>query len=63
MYVFVRGAEHDVNDPEYSILKQRLARRITQEGLSDDDVQRMDIADLTKARTRHWIPDLRLLVT
>jgi Limiting CO2-inducible proteins B/C beta carbonyic anhydrases len=55
VYVFVRGAEHDVNDPEFSILKQRLARRIIQEGLSDDDIQRMDIADLTKARTRLWV--------
>ena len=39
-------AVHDVMDPEYSILKQRLARRVRAEGTSD--VASMDIVGLTK---------------
>lgn len=44
-------AEHDALDPEYSILKQRLARRIRYEGMNDEDVQKMDLVQITKACT------------
>ena len=48
--VRVRGcaAEHEPLDPEYSILKQRLARRIRHDGLTDDDLASMDLVDITK---------------
>lgn len=35
------NAVHEPKDPEYSILKQRLARRMRHEGLCEDDVQRL----------------------
>lgn len=43
-------AAHDPNDPEFSILKQRLARRLKQEGVSDDEGKNLDLVALTKAR-------------
>jgi hypothetical protein len=36
---------HDIDEPEFSILKQRVARRIVAEGLN---VDKLDIAALTK---------------
>ena len=41
---------HEARDPEYSILKQRLARRMRYEGTDEADVQKMDLVDLTKVR-------------
>lgn len=38
-------------DPEFSILKQRLARRMRYEGMTDEDIQAMDLVQITKART------------
>ena len=38
---------HDIDEPEFSILKQRVARRIVSEGLN---VDKLDIAALTKVR-------------
>lgn len=49
-------AEHDALDPEYSILKQRLARRIRYEGMNDEDVQKMDLVQITKACTSSKTP-------
>ena len=43
-------AVHEPLDPEYSILKQRLARRLRYEGADESAVQRMTLVDLTKAR-------------
>ena len=42
------NAEHDALDPEYSILKQRLARRIRHDGLTDADIAEMDLVGITK---------------
>jgi len=42
------NAEHDALDPEYSILKQRLARRIRHDGLTDVDIAKMDLVGITK---------------
>ena len=42
---------HEARDPEYSILKQRLARRMRYEGTEEADVQRMDLVDMTKVRS------------
>ncbi len=41
-------AVHEALDPEYSILKQRLARRMRYEGTSEDDVATMDLIQVTK---------------
>jgi hypothetical protein len=46
----VRGAAHDAQDPEYSILKQRLARRIRDEGFGEEDVKDLDLVMMTKVR-------------
>jgi len=50
---------HDPLDPEYSILKQRLARRIRWE---QQDVNSMDLADITKAAERMITDDLEYLI-
>ena len=42
-------AEHEALDPEYSILKQRLARRMRHDGLTDADLPDMDLVAITKA--------------
>jgi hypothetical protein len=52
----VHGAVHEPKDPEYSILKQRLARHMRHEGLSEDDVQSLDLVEMTKVRN---LPDLQ----
>ena len=36
-------AEHEARDPEYSILKQRLARRLRYEGTEEEEVQDMSL--------------------
>lgn len=46
-------AVHEPLDPEYSILKQRLARRMKYEGMSEEDVQEMDLVEITKVCTAH----------
>ena len=47
------NAEHDALDPEYSILKQRLARRIRHDGLTDVDIAKMDLVGITKVGILH----------
>ncbi len=39
---------HEALDPEYSILKQRLARRMRYEGMTEKDVEKMDLVQITK---------------
>lgn len=39
-------AVHDAENPEYSILKQRLARRLQSDGKTD--VSSLDLVELTK---------------
>ena len=45
------AAVHDCLDPEFSILKQRLARRMEHEGFDEDQVQALDLVQITKARS------------
>lgn len=42
---------HEALDPEYSILKQRLARRIRHDGLTDEDIAKMDLVQITKVQS------------
>ncbi len=44
------AAEHDPEDVEFSILKQRLARRLLVEGHNDKSVEGLDLVELTKVR-------------
>jgi len=46
----VHFAVHDPLDPEFSILKQRLARRLRHGGADEAALQRMALVDLTKVR-------------
>ena len=41
-------AVHEPENPEYSILKQRLARRLQRDGKTEKDVPNMDLVELTK---------------
>ena len=41
-------AVHVPENPEYSSLKQRLARLIRNDGKTEQDVQNMSLVDLTK---------------
>jgi len=50
---------HDPLDPEYTILKQRLARRIRYEGL---DVSTMDLTQITAVAERMITDDLEYLI-
>lgn len=51
---------HDPLDPEFSILKQRLARRIRYE---NTDIESMDIVDMTKVAERMITNDLEYLIS
>lgn len=50
---------HDPLEPEYSILKQRLARRLRHEGA---DPAKLDLVSVTKAAERTITSDLEYLV-
>lgn len=50
---------HDPVDIEYSILKQRMARTICSEGL---DIDKMNLADVTKVAERRITSDLETLI-
>jgi hypothetical protein len=52
---------HDPLDPEYSILKQRLARRIRYEGLSER-VADLDLVEMTRVAERTITDDLEYLI-
>ena len=54
--------QHDPLDPEYSILKQRLARRIRYEGLTKDDVSGLDLVAMTHVADRTITDDLEYLI-
>ena len=53
---------HDPLDPEYSILKQRLARRIRYEGLTDGQVEALDLCEMTRVADRTITDDLEYLI-
>ena len=38
-------AVHDALDPEYSILKQRIARRLRHEGATDESVKSLNLSE------------------
>lgn len=54
--------QHDPLDPEYSILKQRLARRIRYEGLTPDAVSELDLVGMTHVADRTITDDLEYLI-
>lgn len=54
---------HDPENPEYSILKQRLARLIQADGKTEADVQNMSLVDLTKVAERAITNDLEFLIS
>lgn len=54
---------HDARDPEYSILKQRLARRLRFEGASEDTVSGMSLTDITYVAERTITDDLEFLIS
>lgn len=56
-------AVHEPLDCEYSILKQRLARRLKAEGQSEDSVKALDLVGLTKVAERTISADLELLIS
>lgn len=41
---------HEALDPEFSILKQRLARRMRYEGTDEEGLQKMTLVDMTQVR-------------
>ncbi|GAB4813171.1 hypothetical protein N2152v2_000217 [Parachlorella kessleri] len=54
---------HEAGDVEFSILKQRLARRLEFEGHTDGSVKTLTLADLTKVAERTISKDLELLIS
>lgn len=42
---------HEALDPEFSILKQRLARRMCYEGTDEEGLQKMTLVDMTHVGT------------
>jgi len=54
---------HDAVDPEYSILKQRIARRLRHEGETDESVQNLTLTDITKVAERTISDDLEFLIS
>ena len=48
MTCYAHCAVHDPLDPEFSILKQRLARRLRHEGTDEAALQRMTLVELVK---------------
>ncbi len=53
-------AEHDPLNPEYSILRSRLARRIMHEGI---DPKKLDLVSVTAAAERTITSDLEFLIS
>ncbi|KAL4856957.1 hypothetical protein ACK3TF_002657 [Chlorella vulgaris] len=54
---------HDAVDPEMSILKQRIARRLRHEGHNDDSVKNLTLVDVTKVAERTISDDLEFLIS
>jgi hypothetical protein len=54
---------HEPLDPEFTILKQRLARRLRYDGLGDDHVSKMNLVDLTKVAEKTISDDLNYLIS
>ena len=54
---------HDFDEPELSILKQRLARRMVKEEWSEQRVQGMDLVEITQLANRAITADLEYLIS
>jgi len=54
---------HEPLDPEMSILKQRLARRLRYDGMGDKDMEGMDLVGLTKVAEKTISDDLNYLIS
>ncbi|EFN53712.1 hypothetical protein CHLNCDRAFT_8957, partial [Chlorella variabilis] len=54
---------HDAVDPEMSILKQRIARRLRHEGNTDESVKNLSLVDITKVAERTISDDLEFLIS
>lgn len=54
---------HEPLDPEFTILKQRLARRLRYDGLGEDYVSSMNLVQLTKVAERTISDDLNYLIS
>ncbi|PSC73738.1 low-CO2 inducible isoform B [Micractinium conductrix] len=54
---------HDAVNPEYSILKQRIARRLRHEGETDESVKKLSLTDITKVAERTISDDLEFLIS
>lgn len=54
---------HEPLDVEYSILKQRLARRLAAEGATEESVKDLDLVSLTKVTERTISDDLEFLIS
>ncbi|KAL4439983.1 hypothetical protein ABPG75_002984 [Micractinium tetrahymenae] len=54
---------HDAVNPEYSILKQRIARRLRHEGGTDESVKSLTLTDITKVAERTISDDLEFLIS
>ncbi len=55
-------AVHDYSDPELSILKQRLARRLQHEGCTEAAAKGLSLVDLTGVAERTITDDLEFLI-
>jgi hypothetical protein len=53
---------HEPLEPEYSILKQRIARRLRHEGATDESVKGLSLAELTRVAERTISDDLEHLI-
>jgi len=56
----VKPGVHNADDPEYSILKQRIARRMLKEDVRPDN---MNLVDITKIAERQISSDLEYLIS
>eukprot|EP00890_Picochlorum_soloecismus_P005650 jgi/Picsp_1/6086/NSC_03440-R1_low-co2 inducible protein len=54
---------HEPLDPEFTILKQRLARRLRYDGIDDDGMAEMDLVELTRIAERTISDDLDYLIS
>lgn len=54
---------HEPLDPEFTILKQRLARRLRYDGVDEDGVANLDLVSITKVAERTISDDLDYLIS
>jgi len=54
---------HEPLDPEFTILKQRLARRLRYDGVNEDAVANLNLVDITRVAERTIADDLDYLIS